>query len=287
MINLRYHIFSLAAVLLALAAGVALGAGVLYTGETPDSEIGQQKAISPALAGFDAGFATLTAPDLIENELKGRTVVVMTMPSAREGEVGGIVENLTLAGADVVGQIQLTSKFLAPGNRQFVEGVARQSLTDAPSTAGAYEIIGTALARAYLTKDKDKLDESARTIRAAFSEGRLVDPVKDPNKRAELAVIIAGPTLTADEGEGGVMAQIVGTLDSQAKGTVVAGPVVSGEDGVVRSVRQSEAASSVTTVDVTDTGTGRIVVVLGLIREADGRGGAWGTSRAADGPVPN
>lgn len=287
MINLRYHIFSLAAVLLALAGGIALGAGVLKSDDVTTDEAGNERAISPALAGFDAGFAALTAPDLLDNKLEDRTVLVVTLPSAREAEVGGIMENLNLAGAEVVGQVTLTSNFLTTGNRQFVEGVARQSLGDEADAGGAYETISAAFARGYLTTGSADLDETARTIRAAFTEGNLVEVIQDPGSRAELLVIVAGPALTNDAGESSVVSQIVGPLKDKSEGVLVAGPVSSGEDGVIRAVRQGQASSSVTTIDVTDTASGRVAAVLALIREAEGHSGTWGTSRAADGPVPN
>lgn len=288
MINLRYHIVSLAAVLIALAAGVALGAGPLAHEEaTPVGATDDAPEISAELAGFDAGFAALTAPDLVGGKLDGTSVVVFTTPGARDSEVASIVENLSDAGATVTGQIGLTAKLLAPSNRQFAEGVAAQSAGEAAGTGGAYEKVGAALGAAFLSASGAETGQAARTIRSAFAEGGLIDLAKDPDRLANLAVIVAGPKRAGSQGEGNVIAQFAASLDAAGTGLVIAGPVSSGDDGgIIAQVRGSEAASSVSTIDVTDSGTGRLATVLALIAESSGTSGSWGTSRAADGPVP-
>lgn len=289
MINLRYHVISLAAVLLALAAGIAVGAGLLDESDATATASNSDAAeISPALAGFDAGYATLTSPGLLRDKLKGRTVLLLTTPGARDNEIDSLIENLTTAGARVTGQVGLTPKLLAPSNRQFAEEVSTQAAPEAATATGAYDKIGTAIARGYLTKKGDgALDATARTIRSAFVEGGLLAPDQDPETSAQLALVVSGPSGASAAGEGTVVASIVPSLDAGSQGVAVVGPVSSGESGVVNAVRGGDAAANVSTVDVTDTGTGRVAAILGLTREAAGQSGAWGTSRAADGPVPN
>jgi len=287
-INLRYHVISLAAVLLALAAGIALGAGLLDESDaTAAGTDGDTAEISSALAGFDAGYATLTSPGLLRDKLKDRTVLLLTTPGARDNEIEGLIENLTTAGARVTGQVEMTGKLLAPSNRQFAEGVATQSDPDAAEAPSDYAKVGTAIARGYLTRGNGELDDTARTIRSAFTEGGLLNPEQDPETSAQLALVVAGPSGASAGGEGTVISSIASSLDAGSQGVTVVGPVSSGRDGVVNAVRTSDAAASVSTVDVTDTGTGRVAAILALVREAAGQSGAWGTSRAGDGPVPN
>ncbi|MBC9224696.1 copper transporter [Aeromicrobium senzhongii] len=289
MITLRYHVISLAAVLLALAAGIALGAGLLDESDAVTTASDSNRAeVSPALAGFDAGYATLTSPGLLRDKLKGRTVLLLTTPGARDNEVDSLIENLTTSGAQVTGQVELTAKLLSPSNRQFAEGVATQSDPQAATASSAYDKIGTAIARGYLAAKGDgALDETSRTIRSAFVEGGLLDPDQDPDRSAQLALVVSGPSGASAGGEGTVVSSLVTSLDAGSQGVAVVGPVSSGENGVVNAVRGSDAAANVSTVDVTDTGTGRVSAILALVREAAGQSGAWGTSRAADGPVPN
>ncbi len=286
MINLRYHVISLAAVLFALAAGVALGAGVLgQAAEPAETTESSGQEISAALAGFDAGYAAATAPGLLAEKLADRSVLVLTTPKARETEVNSIVENLTAAGATVTGQVGLTAKLLSTSNRQFAEGVAAQSNPGAGTEGSDYGRIGAAIARGYLTKESTAIDDTARTIRAAFAEGGLLEVTTEPQTQAQLVILIAGPKSSA--GEATVVSQLIGSIDSGSVGTAVVGPVTSGVGGVVEEVRNSDSAGIVSTLDVTDTGTGRVAAVLALVQDAAGKPGSWGTSKAADGPIPN
>lgn len=288
MINLRYHVISLAAVLLALAVGIALGAGVLDADEgSPTSSSNTQSEISPALVGFDAGYATLTAPALLNGKLKGRSVLLLTTPTARDNEIDSLIEDLTISGAQVAGEVSLTPKLLSTANRQFAEEVAAQANPDATGQTSDYGTVGAALARGYLTRGSAAPDDTARTIRSAFSEGGLVDTEQDPETSAQIALVVSGPPSTGSGGESTVVAGMVGALDEGSQGVTVVGPVSSGESGVVNAVRGSDAAGAVSTVDVTDTATGRVAAVLAVVREVAGQSGHWGTSRAADGPVPN
>ena len=98
-------------------------------------------------------------------------------------------------------------------------------------------------------------------------------------------MIVSGPGRAGDSGS--VSAQMAKAIDAAGKGAVLAGPSTSSQDGgVLAELRDSDAASQVSTVDVTDTAAGRVVVALALAREAKGQSGSWGTSRSADGAVP-
>ena len=287
MINLRYHLVSLAAVLFALAAGIAVGAGLLDDAGATFTDDKARQDVSPAVAGFDAAYAESTAPDLIRNTLTDQSVVIFTTPGARDAEVTGLVENLQSAGATVTGRVGLTGKLLSPSERQFAEGVATQAGGDELSGEAAYDRIGSALGRAFLAQETGETDQTARTIRSAFSQGELIDLAQEPEQNATLAVIVTGPASSNDADYGVVVSQFARSLDERGKGLLVTGPVSSSEDrGIVGRVRSSPAATDVSTFDVTDTATGRIAAVLALVREAGGTSGAWGTSRSADGPLP-
>lgn len=289
MISFRYHLVSLAAVLLALAAGVALGAGPLddATSGLSDGD-GSGTSADPAIARFESGYAARTAGALLNGTLKDKSVVVLTLPGARADETKDIRTDLEKAGADITGEVQLTAKLVDPANRQFAEGVAQQSASDVKGVTGAgdsYQRIGTALGRSVLGSAGKNLDTTAATIGSAFAEGQLVTYAAKPKKFANLAVVVSGPGRAGDSGS--VSAQLSKAIDGAGGGAVLAGPSTSSQDGgVLASLRDSDAASQVSTVDVTDTAAGRVVVALALAREAKGQSGSWGTSRSADGAVP-
>lgn len=289
MINFRYHLVSLAAVLLALGVGIVLGSGPLDDARTPLSSSDDKAGADPALTSFEDGYADRTGAPLLNGVLDGKTVVLLTTPDARADEVSGIVADLKQSGATVTGTLTLTTKLLDPANRQFAEGVAQQAAGDEDAVSGAgdgYGRVGAAIARAYV--GEGALDEAGSTIASAFTEGDLVSTEKAPTTRASLALVITGPgTSDAAKGQGEIIAQLSTALAAPGEGAVVSGPSSSSEDGgVVAAVRGGDAAASVSTVDVTDSAAGRVVVALALAQQADGTVGSWGTSRSADGALP-
>lgn len=293
MINFRYHLVSIAAILLALAAGVALGSGPLDDAGSPLSgdDPATESIADPAVASFENAYAVRTSLPLFKDVLKGQSVVVITMPGANAAEAKSISTLLQKAEAEVTGQIELTSKLLSPANRQFAEGVAQQAGADVPGVAAAgdsYGRIGSALGRAFLASKTSAVDPTASTIRSAFVEGDLVTLTSAPTKLATLAVIVTAPKSSASSDQGTLVAAMASALDTSGKGVVVAGPASSSTDGgIVKAVRDSDATSSVSTVDVTDTSAGRVVTVLAAAKEAAGQSGSWGTSRSADGGLPD
>ena len=290
MITFRYHLVSIAAILIALAAGIALGSGPLDEAGDSLRGNGSSTATDPAVASFEAGFAGRTADGLLEDRLKGQSVVVMTVPGASRGEVGGIVSDLQLAGAEVTGQVELSSKVLDAADRQFAEGVAQQSASGDPGVGAAtdsYGRIGAALARAYLADETTATDQTATAIRSAFTEGDLISAGDQPANLATLAVVVAGPERAGTADRSTVVAALAGAMNETGKGVVVAGPASSSTDGgVVKAVRDGAFAASVSTVDVTDSAAGRIATVLAVASQAGGQPGAWGTSRSSGGALP-
>ena len=289
MISFRYHLVSIAAVLLALAAGVALGSGPLNDNSVLSGDsAGAGTSADPAISRFESGYAALTSGALLKDVLKGQSVVVLTLPGARAEETKDIRANIEKAGGSITGEVQLTAKLVDPANRQFAEGVAQQSAADVKGVAGSgdsYGRIGAALGRAMLGGAGKKIDSTANTIGSAFDEGQLLSYSSKPTKFATLAVIVSGPGRSGDAGS--VSAQLSKAIDGAGSGAVLAGPSTSSQDGgALGALRDGDAASQVSTVDVTDTAAGRVVVALALAREAKGQSGSWGTSRSADGAVP-
>lgn len=286
MINFRYHVVSLTAVLLALAAGVVLGAGFL---DRSDDDAATVATTDSAIASFEAGYASRTAPLLTNDVLDSTSVLIVTTTGARAEDVKGVTSAIERAGGSVVGSVELTAKLLDPGGRQFADGVAEKAgaeVAEITDAAPGYPRIGAALARAYLATKAADADETSAQLAAAFTEGELVVG-EQPDRRASLAVVVTAPRSSATEQQGASLAALVTALDQASAGVVVAGPTSSSQQGgLVDAVRADDGASQVSTVDVADLALGRIAVALALAEELDGRSGAWGTARSADGALP-
>lgn len=296
MMSFRFHLVSIAAILLALAAGVALGAGPLSDsnrlvgGNNGDSS--DQTRSRTQLEGFESAYAGKTAKSLTAGKLKGRSVVFLTLPGAQADQVTGLESAFRGAGASVVGRVALENQLMDSTSRQFAEGIAAQAtkgVEGAATEGDSYTRIGSALARAFLAEKTAKIDEAAATIGSAFAEGKLIDIEKKPTRRAELAVVVAGPDAAdSDLGQGSILAALAGAFDRTARGTVVAGPSSSSdENGYLEAVRSEDVNSRVSSIDVIDAAAGRLVATLVAARELDGRAGAFGTLRSADGAIPN
>lgn len=294
MINFRYHIISIAAIFLALAAGIALGSGPLDNAKNiiGDNSNSSSSVDHSDLASFDAAYAKKTGTAMVKGKLKGQSVVIFTLPGARADEVKGLKSAMASGGASVTGEVALTSKLLDSGGRQFAEGVSSQAAKGASGvvTVGdSYVRIGSALGRAFLAKSTTKADAPANTIASAFVEGKLINETTRPADRASIALIVAGPDKAdGDLGGGNIAAQLALAFDSQAKGVVFAGPSQSSQDGgYVQILRAGDTSSQVSSIDVSDSAAGRLIAVLVAAREIADNAGAFGTARSADGAIPN
>lgn len=294
MINFRYHLVSLAAIMLALAAGIALGSGPLDAAGaplTPEDGSGTSRPPDAALTSFESSYAGRTAGFLLKDVLKAQSVVVMTTPGADVAQVKGVTTDLSRAGAQVTGQVELGAKLLDPSGRQFAEGVAQQSAAGVPGVDAAgdsYGRIGAALGRAFVADKAGSVDPTSSTIRSAFTEGGLITLTTTPKRLATLIVLVTGPRRSGGAEQSNVIAALAGALSGSGKGVLVAGPSSSSTDGgAVKAVRDGAFADKVATVDVTDSAAGRVLAAVAAARTAEGSPGAWGTPRSADGALPN
>jgi hypothetical protein len=277
-----------AAVFFSLALGIALGSGPLNrpSDMLPGSSgrAGQQ---DQSLAAFESGFVDTTASDTLNGTLKNRRVVLVTLAGANQGQVVAIRKALTDADAEIVSEPTFTAKLTDPANRQFVDSVARQAalkVQEVVKGPASYQRIGSALARALLGDAGKKPDDLAEAIWEAFEEGDLVTG-DSPDELGNSVVLVAGGA--RDGSTSRVISELTRAIGSHGEGTVLAGPARSSlTNGAVASLREGPGADVISSVDVTDSVAGPIVVAMALRQDATGDPGAWGTPRSADGPVP-
>jgi len=301
MVTFRYHIVSLVATFLALAGGIALGAGPLQepvrgqlaaTGNADGdaTELAARLEAAERLGSFQSDYGAGTAPLVLDGRLDRTSVCLVVLPGADAGTVRAIEADLALADANLVSRVTLSADLVDPAGRQLAEGLAQRVLArvegaDVAEGATSYSLVGAALARAFLTRSTEAVtqDSAAESIDAAFVEAALLQ-VGAVEGRAELALVVAGaPDPAAPEGQDAAAAQLVGGLDRYAGGTVVVGPP---DSGVVAAVRDSSLGDDVTTVDAGQTPAGRVVSVLALTEQAAGGTGHYGLD-AADGALPD
>jgi hypothetical protein len=285
---LRRRLLVAATILFALGLGVALGSGPLNRpADVLPGMPGQPGYKDASISAFESGFVDAMSDKTIDGTLARRNVVLISVAGADRGQVVAVRKALKAADATVVSQPNFTAKLTDPGNRQFVDSVARQAalkVREVVKGPASYQRIGSALARALLGEDGGSPDDLGAAIWEAFVEGDLVTG-EAPKELGDAVVMIVGGQ--RDGSASKVTAELARAIGSHSEGMVVAGPATSSlTNGAIADVRDGPAAKIISSVDVTDSVAGPVVVALALRRDAAGEAGAWGTPRSADGPVP-
>jgi hypothetical protein len=307
-ISLRYHIVSITAVFLALAVGVVLGSTAissrLLSGlSNENNSLAQEvvnlqsdrNALNSKLTDADR-FATSVGPLAVKGQLTDRTVVLVTTADAKPSDRDALAELMRAAGATVTGELQLTDSFVDPRKAdQLRDLVARlqpagtqlPTASDPGTRAGG--LLGTLL---LLKKDTNQqqasADESAAALAGLTSAG-FIKPGQGL-RPAQLAVVLTGGAVAGDSAgdKAATIARFAIQLDRSGAGAVLAGGNGSANGtGGIGVVRADTAATSVlSTVDNVDFAAGRVVTVLALREQFDGKSGRYGVAGNAEAPSP-
>jgi hypothetical protein len=307
-ISLRYHIISIAAVLLALAVGVVLGSTTLsrslLSGLSSDNDElvervsdleTERNAQNARLADAD-DFAASVGPMAVRGQLDQRTVVLVTTADADPADRDALKTLLNGAGARVTGELQLTEEFSNPEKadqvvdivtRLLPAGVQLPTASDPGTLAGG--LLGPLL---LISKEDNKPQASPEETAAALAgltEGGFVKAGQDLEP-AQLAIVLTGGAASGD-GAGdraATIARFATQVDRSGAGAVLAGSEGSADGtGALGVVRADTAATSIlSTVDNAQTPAGRVVTVLALHEQLEGGSGRYGSAGNAEAPAP-
>jgi hypothetical protein len=308
-IDFRYHLVSIVAIFLALALGIVLGSTTLSNSV---SDTLRQQANSAAKTAQQARmaqrdlqhqvngqeqFTKVLSPQLVENRLKGQSVVLVETPGAGDDSIEQVSELAKNAGAAVTGRVTIQTKLLDDDQQTTVDELATQLKADDvtfPDNAGAYAKAGAVLANALVTKDPAKSgreDAAGGAVLNGFKEAGYVTTSGKPGQHATLAVMVAPSAPYAYDGGGDdnkALISLASALDGAGRGTVVGGPPTSAQEGgLIAALRDSDAADSVSAVDVVDTASGQVVTILALQNEIGGKSGQYGTGAGVGGYLPS
>lgn len=311
MIDFRYHLVSLISVFLALAVGIALGAGPLKEtiGDQLTGQVEQLRAEKDALSA-DLNLVTAQRDgytaylDAASAELVGgllpRDVAVVTLPGADADAVAAINDRLEQAGATVTASLAVTEDWTAADKRDFRASLVTNVLgylESAPAAdAAAEDVLGAAFAQTLTAADAADaaaLSENARVLLDVLEQGGLVTVEQAPTAPVAGVVVVgpaaagsgpsATPTASPDDAE---LLAVVGALGARAQGTVVAGPAVTA-DQLVSQVRADGALTAeVSTVDSINDVTGQISVPRALSAAIAGTLGQYGFGTGATAVLP-
>ncbi|MDD7921412.1 copper transporter [Actinomycetospora callitridis] len=292
MMSLRYHVVSIAAILLALALGVVLGAsalsgrvlGALTTDR--DELAGQVVALRGDRAAVDTRLQATErlvaagAPSTVAGVLPGRGVAVVAAPGADPADVATVSELVTRAGGRVTGRLVLTDAALAPDRADALRALVPRLLpagAQLPTTTDTGALTGSLLGALLVARpggmDEQTTGPETRTALQALSEAGYVQApdALDPAP-GELALVVTGGG--ADPARDSTLARMTGELDRVGAGAVLAGRTGSGAVTAVRN--DSALRSGLSTVDGLEVPSSQVATVLALREQADGRTGLFG-----------
>ena len=307
MISMRYHIVSLAAVFLALALGIVLGAtkisGPMLTSLQGDnaSLSSQQDDLAAANAELtarvdsDDNFAGSVAALAVRGTLPATNVVLITTASADPADRDAVLSLLNRAGATVTAQIQVTNDFSDPLRADELRSIAATTLPTGvtlPEVPQAGAVAGGLLGSVLIAPAGGAAaasPEQAAAVLAALTSAGFITVTGTP-AAGQSVVILTGAEVTggSEADKAAAVAYLADQLAQSATGVVVAGRAGSeGETGTVGVIRGDTALSAtVTTVDNVDAATGRVATVLGLVEQNGGGVGRYGLGENAQAQVP-
>ena len=317
MISLRQHIFSLVAVFVALAIGIAAGSTVVRGPlldstrarlESAEALIEQERAENDVLAGEVAQLDALgdEGPAQLVTGRLGTSPVLLVVAGAVDGDVvDGVVRSLSVATTGFVGELRLDPVVFDP-----VEAPRVAAETDASALVTGVAADPAAVGRAFgenvasllanvaaSTESGGDIVASFRSEFAALEDAGLVDLLRVPTRvvhgdRLDV-VVLTDRNLAHDP------STVLQTLIATRAASAVAPLYVVAEVGriaqdttepvpsFVGAIRDSgRLRDEFTTVDNAETVLGWVAIVLGLQAAETGQIGQYGFRDGADGPIP-
>ena len=306
MISMRYHAVSIAAVFLALAVGVVLGAsGVsdrLLSAVAVDRDdlavqVRQLTLEREQLAGAQRAadeFAARTGAATVRGVLAGQSVALVTIgtdPADRDAITG----LLKASGATYTGELALTEAVGDPARAgQLRELTASLLPTGAqlPAAADTGSLAGGLVGAVLLARDgrPQVTPDQATAVLSGLAAAGFARPGPAPAPAKLVLVLTGNPPTGVDAADtAAVTARFAAQLDRAGGGAVLAGrggsADATGPVGVARA--DAAIAAAVSTVDDVGSGPGRVSTVLALREQLDGRAGRYGTAASAtEGAAP-
>jgi len=303
-ISFRYHVVSIVAVLLALAAGVALGGGplseigrggdeVAQRAEARSAELSRRLDAADEAGSFQDDFAETLATRSVGGVLASRPVSLVTMPGADEQVVKSLTDLLKQSGAVVGGSYAVLPRLLDGGEKSLVDTMGSQlreqlNVTGVAGSAPTYERMGGLLARA-VSSGKDTgepLDDPARELLSSLKSAELFAQTGAAEVRGSVVLVVLGDEPADPDQADSVYGGLLTGLAGQGDAVVVTGDTASARDGVLKILRDDVAvAGNVSSVDSDQTAAGRVAAVLALAADAKGTVGHYGAT-GIDGALP-
>jgi hypothetical protein len=307
-IDFRYHLISIVAVLLALSIGIVMGSGVLGGPLLDDLKEradrirrinGELRAESEARLtriGELEDYLEEAEPYVLNGTLVGEEVVLFELPGVETSVTEELRSSIGLADGNLVTHIEFTDKI------EISDDIERDELALAlGSVSSSRETLRNELATQLASRTAaaaDQRDPGGSGQTAA--DGRL-DDLLDELEDAEFL------TVERTEGEdtvpGGAIFVVLGGVEDPrfdiapmagelALGLSEGGATLAGETSssseqiLVSMIDDGDAEEKIATADGVDTSVGRVAAVLGLDLASEGQVGHYGVGPTASEMIP-
>lgn len=298
MIDFRYHLVSLMAVLVALTMGVVLGAGPLQ-GKISDTLSGQVTALSKQQSELRQANEDLVKEANNSNEyigvlgrkvtpgtMTGRKVAVVRMPGVSDEAVNGINAQLKMAGAAITDSVTVKDSWFNEDSQSYRDTLAStlaSKLGDkAEAKVSSQQVLATALGTGLTSSDKE-----IQTLVTSLSAGDT--PLISASAVTDPAQLIVVATAESKEKEGQDpqlkpdLEFVKGINLALPKGTVVVGSAQS-EGDYLSQIRAEKI--EVTTVDSIGSVMSNVSTPFALLADEAGNNQAYGTEHYATQLIP-
>lgn len=298
MIDFRYHLVSLMAVLVALTMGVVLGAGPLQ-GKISDTLSGQVTALSKQQAELREANEDLVKQANNSNEyigvlgrkvtpgtMTGKKVAIVKMPGVTDESVSGISAQLKIAGAAITNSVTLKDSWFNEDSQSYRDNLAStlaSKLGDkADAKVSSQQVLATALGTGLTSTDKE-IQSLVTNLSAGDTPLISASVVTDP---AQLIVVVT-PASNEKEGQAPAFKPdlefVKGVNLALPKGTVVVGSAKN-EGDYLTQIRTEKL--EVTTVDAVGSVMSNVSTPFALLADEAGNNQAYGTEHYATQLIP-
>ncbi len=305
MTSFRYHVVSLLAVLLALAAGIALGGGPLSEvgravgatdggSATRTAALTERLGAASAASGFQdevaAGLGAGTVRDLLDR----RAVAIVVLPGADEKVVSGLSTAVRDAGGTLTGEYAVRPAMLAPDGKSLVDTLGSQVAesvkgAEVATEATTYDRMGQLIGRAMATTENtgEAPDAASADILSSLRGAKLMRSPAETKRRASLVLVVLGSEPADSTGAANIYGGLVTGIANRSDGVVVTGSTASASGGLLSTLRDDDGfTAAASSVDSDQTAAGRLVALLALDREKFAGPGQFG-AEGADGALPS
>ncbi|MDY2941649.1 MAG: copper transporter [Varibaculum sp.] len=306
MIDFRYHLVSLMAVLVALTIGIVLGAGPLDNPISSNLK-GQVDKLSESQAKLSAENKTMkklvnsreqfigaTGSALVKDTLTGVTVALLATDTANKDDINATQTVLAEAGATTVGIVQLTESYSNPNGAPYRDELAVQvteHLANKPDEqTGTAKVLAAGLFEA-LTVTTEQRNELLDLYSTGSSP--MIQMTGKPKQPAQAIVLVTAravqvPAEKAQENENSLdevrsqmLTELSRAISSASEGSAVIGAAQSNVDEL-NPIR----AAKVPVITIDDIGSVVATYSVPLALSYRGTVKAFGIGIGAEAPYP-